>query len=134
MKAIQLMKIGEPLQDQKVPLPVMREGDVLVKIEAAGICHSDAHYRAGKSPVGPLPQILGHEVAGIVDAVGEGVSEVAPGDKVALNPSLPCGACRFCLAGAPNHCLDMTSMAAPCGCPMSRAPSRRSWWPRRRAA
>ena len=85
-------------------------GQVAVRIANGGICGSDLHYYfdGGFGAIRVRePIILGHEVAGTVDAVGEGVTEVAPGDKVALNPSLPCGACRYCLAGAPNHCLDM---------------------------
>ena len=59
MKAVQLMEIGKPLKMQDVPLPTVGDRDILVRIQAAGICHSDVHYRAGTSPVGPLPQTLG---------------------------------------------------------------------------
>jgi len=85
-------------------------GEVQVRIRAGGICGSDLHYfhHGGFGTVRIRePMILGHEVAGEVVAVGEGVTRVAPGDRVAVNPSLPCGHCRFCLAGQPNHCLDM---------------------------
>ncbi len=85
-------------------------GQVKVRIANGGICGSDLHYyfHGGFGAIRVRePIILGHEVAGIVDAVGLGVAGFAPGDKVALNPSLPCGACRYCLAGTPNHCLDM---------------------------
>ncbi|UCC76482.1 MAG: alcohol dehydrogenase catalytic domain-containing protein, partial [Anaerolineales bacterium] len=61
MKAVRLVELGKPLQLQQVPLPTVCDGDVLVRIKAAGICHSDAHYRAGVSPVRQLPVTLGHE-------------------------------------------------------------------------
>jgi L-idonate 5-dehydrogenase len=85
-------------------------GEVRVRIGAGGICGSDLHYyfHGGFGTVRLRePMILGHEVAGTVDAVGEGVTRVAPGDRVALNPSRPCFHCAFCLDGKPNHCLDM---------------------------
>ena len=72
MKAVRLVEIGKPLELQEVPTPSVGEGEVLVKVKAAGICHSDVHYRAGVSPVGALPQTLGHEVAGVIEQVGPG--------------------------------------------------------------
>jgi L-idonate 5-dehydrogenase len=85
-------------------------GQVLVRVRAGGICGSDLHYfhQGGFGTVRiQAPMILGHEVAGVVEAVGEGVSRVTAGDVVAVNPSLPCNACKFCLAGKQQHCLDM---------------------------
>jgi len=85
-------------------------GEVLVGVGAGGICGSDLHYYqdGGFGPIRVCdPIILGHEAAGTVRAVGENVMAVRPGDKVALNPSRPCGACRFCLAGQQQHCLSM---------------------------
>ena len=70
MKAIRLTQLGRPLEEQQVELPTIGPKDVLVRIKAAGICHSDAHYRAGTSPVRHLPMTLGHEVAGLVEATG----------------------------------------------------------------
>ena len=84
--------------------------DVLVRIGAGGICGSDLHYyRHGGFGTVRLkePMVLGHEVAGTVTAVGETVKRVRPGDRVAVNPSLACGACEYCAAGLVNHCLDM---------------------------
>lgn len=85
-------------------------GEVEVALEAGGICGSDLHYyhHGGFGAVRiKEPMILGHEVAGRIVALGEGVVGLAPGDRVAVSPSRPCGACRYCLEGKPNHCLDM---------------------------
>jgi L-idonate 5-dehydrogenase len=84
--------------------------EVLVRVGFGGICGSDLHYfHAGGFGTVRIkrPMILGHEVAGTVEAVGPGVTRVAPGDRVAVNPSRPCGACKYCLEGLPNQCLDM---------------------------
>ncbi|WP_270936650.1 L-idonate 5-dehydrogenase [Falsiroseomonas oryzae] len=85
-------------------------GEVRIRIQRGGICGSDLHYyHAGGFGTVRVrqPMVLGHEVAGVVDAVGAGVTHVTPGDAVAVNPSLPCGTCAQCLAGRPIHCLDM---------------------------
>ncbi|AXS39718.1 L-idonate 5-dehydrogenase [Breoghania sp. L-A4] len=85
-------------------------GEVLVAIGAGGICGSDLHYyhEGGFGPIRVRePIILGHEVAGIIEAVGAGVTRVKPGDRVALNPSRPCGHCRYCREGQFQHCLEM---------------------------
>ncbi len=85
-------------------------GEVLVRIRAGGICGSDLHYYqdGGFGAVRiRQPMILGHEVAGEVVETGPGVRRVEPGDRVAVDPSLPCGRCLFCLEGKPRHCLDM---------------------------
>ena len=85
-------------------MPVVGEGDVLVRIKAAGICRSDVHYRAGRSPVGPVPQTLGHEVAGIVEEVGAGVRGCQVDDRVCLHYLLSCGECHFCRSGHEQFC------------------------------
>ena len=85
-------------------------GEVRLRLAAGGVCGSDLHYylHGGFGTVRLRePMVLGHEVAGHVEAVGDGVSHVTPGDLVAVSPSRPCGACRYCAAGLPNHCLDM---------------------------
>jgi L-idonate 5-dehydrogenase len=86
------------------------EGDVLVRIGAGGICGSDLHYYQDGG-FGPIrvrePIILGHEIAGTIEALGAGVSGLAIGDRVALNPARPCGICKYCLEGMPTHCLTM---------------------------
>ena len=85
-------------------------GQVKVRIANGGICGSDLHYYF-EGGIGAIrvrePIILGHEVAGIVDSIGDGVTAVSPGNRVALNPSRPCFNCRYCLAGMQNHCLNM---------------------------
>jgi L-idonate 5-dehydrogenase len=90
--------------------PTAGPGEVMVRIRAGGICGSDLHYylHGGFGTVRiQEPMILGHEIAGEVVAVGPGVTAVRPGNRVAVNPSRPCGHCRYCLEGKPNHCLDM---------------------------
>jgi propanol-preferring alcohol dehydrogenase len=106
MKAVRLVETGKPLQMQEVPMPALGAGDVLVRVRAAGICHSDVHYRAGTAPVQDRPVTLGHEVAGVVDAVGPGVRHIQPGDRVALHYLVTCGACHYCTAGAEQFCVQ----------------------------
>lgn len=96
------------IETDAVPEP--GAGEVLVTIGAGGICGSDLHYYhdGGFGPVRVKePIILGHEVAGTVEAVGPDVTNVQPGDRVALNPSLPCGDCPYCREGLFQHCLNM---------------------------
>jgi propanol-preferring alcohol dehydrogenase len=105
MKAVQLVEIGKPLKLREISIPAVASRDVLVRVEAAGICHSDVHYRAGISPVGPLPQTLGHEVAGVVEEVGSGVADVRVGDRVCLHYLVTCGECDFCRRGREQFCV-----------------------------
>jgi len=104
MKAVRLVKIGQPLEMHDVPVPEVRPQDVLVKVKAAGICHSDAHYRAGISPVRPLPMTLGHEISGVVEQVGETVAGLQPGDRVCLHYMVTCGKCKYCNMGSEQFC------------------------------
>lgn len=104
MKAVRFIGVGQPLQLHEIPIPEIGDRDILVKVKAAGICHSDAHYRAGISPVRPVPLTLGHEVAGIVEKVGSNVSSFKPGDRVALHYNISCGECRHCLTGNDQFC------------------------------
>ncbi len=93
-----------------VPLLDPGPGEVEVTVTRGGICGSDLHYYhdGGFGTVRVKePMVLGHEIAGTVSAIGAGVTSVQPGDKVAVNPSLACGACRYCLEGLPAHCLSM---------------------------
>lgn len=104
MKAIRLTAVGRPLEMQEIPLPAVGPLDVLVQVRAAGICHSDAHYRAGVSPAGPLPLTLGHEVSGVVAEVGDLVSGWHPGDRVCLHYLATCGHCAYCHQGTEQFC------------------------------
>lgn len=104
MKAIRFIGPKQPLEMQEIPIPEIGERDVLVKVKAAGICHSDAHYRAGISPVRPVPLTLGHEVAGIVEKIGVQVTNVKVGDRVCLHYNLTCGDCYHCSTGNDQFC------------------------------
>ncbi len=104
MKAVRLVQPGRPLELQDIPLPHTGDEDVLVRIAAAGICHSDAHYRAGKARVHPLPLTLGHEVAGIVETVGRDVKHFCVGDRVCLHYMVTCGKCAWCAKGNDQFC------------------------------
>jgi alcohol dehydrogenase, propanol-preferring len=95
----------EDVRIDTIPLPSPARGEVLVRIRACGVCASDLHVVAGITPHGPeLPQILGHEPAGEVAAVGEQVEDWMVGDRVALLAARPCGRCGYCLAGRENLC------------------------------
>jgi D-arabinose 1-dehydrogenase-like Zn-dependent alcohol dehydrogenase len=104
MKAVQLVEIGAPLEDAEVPLPEIRPSEVLVRVAACGICHSDAHYRAGISHIDSLPVTLGHEVAGRVETVGREVHHVSPKDRVYVHYLVSCGCCDFCRRGHEQFC------------------------------
>jgi 2-desacetyl-2-hydroxyethyl bacteriochlorophyllide A dehydrogenase len=104
MKAVRMTQVGQPLQLQEIPVPTIGDGDMLVRVCAAGICHSDAHYRAGRVPVHPLPLTLGHEVAGVVEQVGRQVTRVKVGDRVCLHYNITCGECYYCSTGSEQFC------------------------------
>jgi 2-desacetyl-2-hydroxyethyl bacteriochlorophyllide A dehydrogenase len=104
MKAVRLIKPGQPLEMQELPIPQVGPKDVLVRIKAAGVCHSDAHYRAGVSPVHPLPLTLGHEVAGVVEGAGPEVTTLNVGDRVCLHYMVTCGDCVYCSRGSEQFC------------------------------
>ena len=104
MKAIRMVEPGKPLELQHIPIPAAGEEDVLVRVRAAGICHSDAHYRAGRSGMGILPITLGHEVTGEVEWVGTKVTSVKAGDRVCLHYNISCGACYYCKSGNEQFC------------------------------
>jgi len=104
MKAIRLTAIGRPLERQEVLPRKAGAGELLVRVRAAGICHSDAHYRSGLSPMGALPITLGHEIAGVVAQVGPGVATHAVGDRVCLHYLVTCGDCAACRRGLETWC------------------------------
>src|SRR6266513_2049170 len=104
MKAVQLVRLGKPLEDAEVSLPDIGASEVLVRVAACGICHSDAHYRAGISPIESLPVTLGHEVAGRVETVGRDLHHVSSGDRVYVHYLVSCGCCDFCRRGHEQFC------------------------------
>ncbi|MEX2103675.1 MAG: alcohol dehydrogenase catalytic domain-containing protein, partial [Gaiellaceae bacterium] len=103
MRAAVLRAVNEPLAVENVALEEPGPGEVLVRLEASGVCHSDWNVVTGATP-NPMPAVLGHEGAGVVEAVGEGVTEVAAGDHVVLSWLPECGHCRFCVEGRPVLC------------------------------
>jgi aryl-alcohol dehydrogenase len=103
IRALVVEEKDAPFVEQEIELSGPARGEVLVQVVAAGVCHTDAITRAGDLPM-PFPAVLGHEGAGIVEQVGEGVTQVAAGDKVILGWAF-CGSCRNCLDGQPRYCL-----------------------------
>ncbi len=96
---------GAPVTVETILVPDPGPGEALVDIAACGVCHTDLHYREGGIS-DEFPFLLGHEAAGTVAAIGEGVTNVVPGDYVILNWRAVCGACRACLRGRPWYCFD----------------------------
>ncbi len=94
---------GAPVTVENIVVPDPGPGEATVRIQACGVCHTDLHYREGGIN-DDFPFLLGHEAAGIVDAVGEDVTDVAPGDYVILNWRAVCGECRACRRGRPQYC------------------------------
>jgi S-(hydroxymethyl)glutathione dehydrogenase/alcohol dehydrogenase len=104
IRAAVLHAYNTPLSVEDVELESPRAGELLVRVAAAGVCHSDLHLADGHLGPGRVPMVLGHEGAGVVEAVGEGVDHVAPGDHVAFCFVPSCGRCRACVAGRRNLC------------------------------
>jgi propanol-preferring alcohol dehydrogenase len=105
MKAVRLVEVHHPLQMQDIPVPTVGENAVLVRVRAAGICHTDVHYRAGTSPVQPLPRTLGHEIAGVIEQIGNKITTVKVGDRVCVHYVLSCGDCYYCNTGNEQFCV-----------------------------
>ena len=99
------MAVGDPVTIADVVIPDPGPGEAVVSIQACGVCHTDLHYREGGIN-DEFPFLLGHEAAGVVESVGDGVTEVAPGDYVILNWRAVCGQCRSCLRGRPHICFS----------------------------
>jgi L-idonate 5-dehydrogenase len=109
MDALVIHAAGD-LRVEDVPTPEVGPGQLRVRVRAGGICGSDLHYfqDGGFGTIRiQQPMVLGHEVAGVIEQVGSGVTGYALGEHIAISPSRPCGACRFCQRGLQNHCLDM---------------------------
>jgi S-(hydroxymethyl)glutathione dehydrogenase/alcohol dehydrogenase len=105
MRAAVLEEFGQPLAVQELDLEEPRAGEVLVRLEACGVCHTDLYTASGADPSGYAPTVLGHEGAGVVEQVGEGVSSVAPGDHVVTLFSPQCRECVHCQSTRTNLCL-----------------------------
>ena len=105
VKAVVAKSVGEPVSLETILVPDPGPGEALVKVQACGVCHTDLHYREGGIN-DEFPFLLGHEAAGVVEAVGEDVTTVAPGDFVVLNWRAVCGDCRACDRGEPQYCFN----------------------------
>ncbi len=103
-------KKGEPVAVETIVVPDPGPGEAVVRVQACGVCHTDLHYREGGIS-DDFPFLLGHEAAGVVDQVGEGVTDVAPGDYVILNWRALCGQCRACRRGEPWYCFNTHNAA-----------------------
>lgn len=101
---------GEPVEVTDILVPDPGPGEVLVAVQACGVCHTDLHYREG-AVSDEFPFLLGHEAAGTVEAVGEGVHDMAPGDFVVLAWRAPCNNCRSCRRGRPWYCFSSRNAA-----------------------
>ena len=112
MRAAVLHRVGEPLVVEDVDMADPLDGEVVVRVVAAGLCHSDVHFMNGAYPTRP-PAVVGHESAGVVEAVGAGVRHVVPGDHVVTCLSMFCGTCEQCLTGHPNRCSDRSATRRP---------------------
>lgn len=107
MRAVRTHAPGTPIVVEEVPWPEAGPGEVVVRIAACGVCHSDVHVLDGLPMPAPLPLTLGHEPAGVIEALGEGVTDWSVGDRVAMHLGDGCGRCRACLAGHPMCCPDL---------------------------
>jgi len=105
IRAAVLEEFGRPLNVTDVDLADPRPGEVLVRLEACGVCHTDLYTASGADPSGYAPTVLGHEGAGIVEKLGEGVSSVSPGDRVVTLFSPQCRECAHCRSPKTNLCL-----------------------------
>jgi S-(hydroxymethyl)glutathione dehydrogenase/alcohol dehydrogenase len=95
---------GQPLSIEEIDVEGPREGEVLVRIVATGVCHTDAYTLSGADPEGLFPAVLGHEGGGIVEEIGRGVTSLKPGDHVIPLYTPECGECKFCRSGKTNLC------------------------------
>jgi S-(hydroxymethyl)mycothiol dehydrogenase len=115
---------GQPVEVTTIVVPGPGPGEAVVRVQACGVCHTDLHYREGGIS-DDFPFLLGHEAAGVVEEVGEGVGDVAPGDFVVLNWRAVCGNCRACSRGRPWYCFNTHNAAQPMtladGAPLSAA-------------
>src|SRR5882762_4250240 len=115
---------GEPVRIETVVVPDPGPGEAVVKVQACGVCHTDLHYREGAIN-DEFPFLLGHEAAGVIERVGDGVTSVATGDFVIIAWRAPCGECRSCARGRPWYCFASRNakqkMTLTDGTPLSAA-------------
>ena len=112
VKAAVMYGVGQPLVIEDVEIAEPMAGEVLVKTGASGVCHSDLHFMEG-TWMFPPPVVLGHESAGVVEKVGEGVTNVKPGDRVVIAFVASCGTCDRCVTGRPNLCTNASAIGRP---------------------
>jgi S-(hydroxymethyl)mycothiol dehydrogenase len=110
VKAVIARSVNAPVEVVTINVPDPGPGEALVRVQACGVCHTDLHYREGGIN-DDFPFLLGHEAAGVVEAVGSGVTEVGPGDFVVLNWRAVCGQCRACTRGEPQYCFNTHNAA-----------------------
>ncbi|ARX82022.1 MULTISPECIES: S-(hydroxymethyl)mycothiol dehydrogenase [Streptomyces] len=124
VRGVVAAKKGAPVEVQTIVVPDPGPGEVLVSVQACGVCHTDLHYREGAIS-DDFPFLLGHEAAGTVEAVGADAGGLVPGDYVVIAWRAPCGMCRSCLRGRPWYCFDSRNAAQPMtlldGTPLSAA-------------
>jgi NDMA-dependent alcohol dehydrogenase len=111
IKAAVIHAPKEPIRIEELELDPPKENEVLVKMAAVGLCHSDYHVVAGNRPVAMMPMALGHEGAGIVERVGANVTRIHPGDHVVLMFIPSCGRCKWCLAGKSHACAEAIGLS-----------------------
>ncbi|MFJ9083306.1 S-(hydroxymethyl)mycothiol dehydrogenase [Streptomyces sp. NPDC102384] len=112
VRAVVARKQGAPVSVETILVPEPGPGEALVQVRACGVCHTDLHYREGG--IGDeFPFLLGHEAAGVVESVGDGVTDVVPGDFVILNWRAVCGRCRACRRGRPWYCFATRNATQP---------------------
>jgi S-(hydroxymethyl)mycothiol dehydrogenase len=112
VKGVVALKKGQPVSVETIVVPDPGPGEAVVKVQACGVCHTDLHYREGGIN-DDFPFLLGHEAAGIIESVGDGVTDVAPGDYVILNWRAVCGQCRACRRGQAWYCFNTHNAAQP---------------------
>jgi S-(hydroxymethyl)glutathione dehydrogenase/alcohol dehydrogenase len=112
MRAAVLTEVNKPLEILELEVDEPRANEVLIRTATAGVCHSDMHFQEGKYPC-ECPTVLGHEAAGVVEAVGADVNYVSPGDHVITCVSMACGDCRQCFRGNPHLCAHEGLVRSP---------------------
>ncbi|SBW22447.1 S-(hydroxymethyl)mycothiol dehydrogenase [Protofrankia symbiont of Coriaria ruscifolia] len=112
VRGVVSLEKGAPVVLTEIVVPEPGPGEARVRVQACGVCHTDLHYREGAINDG-YPFLLGHEAAGIVEAVGDGVTSPVPGDYVVIAWRAPCGTCRSCLRGRPWYCFDSRNATQP---------------------